>query len=197
MTRYTAEELKELCDRSVANETQLRLDDADCSNLILPKFNFAGARLSGASFSGSNLSMANFSGAALRDVNFYNAKLAGANFADAALEYASLHSAYCRSADFSYAACNGVDFTDADMRNTVITGTTLANANLIVLTLPQWTVYVHSDSIRIGCQHHTHAEWDNFSEEQIEVMAVRATDWWTIFKPVIMAAAARVSSYKC
>jgi hypothetical protein len=197
MPRYTAEELLELCDRSAANNVKLRLDNADCSNLILRKFNFAGARLSGANFSGSNLAMVNFSGATLGDANFYNAKLVGANFTDATLERASLQAAYCRSANFSYAACSGVDFTDADMRNTVITGMTLENSNFMVLTLPRWTVYVHSDSIRIGCQYHTHAEWYNFDEEQIEAMATRATNWWAIFKPVIMAAAARVSSYKC
>lgn len=63
----------------------------------------------------------------------------------------------------------------------------LRGANFLVLMLPIWTVYIHKQTVRIGCKHYTHDEWLAFSDSEIHDMDSKALGWWKQYKPVIEA----------
>lgn len=104
------------------------------------------------------------------------------------LRGADLRCADLRGADLRYADLRSADLRSADLRYADLRG-----AGILVLTLPIWTVYVHNNAVRIGCQHHTHEEWKKFTDEEIAEMDDKALEWWHKYKPLIIAAMDAVS----
>jgi len=68
-----------------------------------------------------------------------------------------------------------------------LSGADLRDANFLVLMLPIWTVYIHKETVRIGCKRYTHGEWLAFSDDEINAMDSKALGWWKQYKPVIEA----------
>ena len=115
------------------------------------------ADLSGADFYGANLSGANLRGADLRDANLRGADLRGANL---------------RGADFYDANLRGANLRGANLRGEILTKAPISILNLTRDTL------ITEGYMTIGCQRHTHAEWEAFTDEAISNMESRASEFW-------------------
>ena len=61
--------------------------------------------------------------------------------------------------------------------------------NLLSLNGLHWPVATDGVRIQIGCQNHTVEQWRDFTEEEIIAMDSRALEFWTEYKPMIMALA--------
>jgi hypothetical protein len=123
----------------------------------------------------------------LRDANLRDADLRDANLRDADLLGADLSNANLRDADLRYADLRDADLRDADLRDADLRDANLLGADIIIIKLPIWDAYIHAETVRIGCQHHKHDEWLSFSDEKIQKMDSGAIDWWTEYKPLIVA----------
>jgi len=111
----------------------------------------------------------------------------GANLRGANLRGANLRNADLRNADLSHVDLRHVNLHYADLSGADLSGADLRHAGLIILQLPVWTAYITKDHVRISCLHHTHEEWCNFTDEQINNMDAGALEWWKIHKPLVMA----------
>jgi uncharacterized protein YjbI with pentapeptide repeats len=100
------------------------------------------------------------------------------------VEWLDLRAANLRGANLREANLRAADLRDADLRDA-----DLRAADLIVIRNELWDVFVQGESIRIGCQYHTAAEWDAFEDDTIEEMDSSALGWWRVYKPLVMAAA--------
>ena len=134
--------------------------------------NLYGADLRGASLYGANLYGANLRGANLRDVNLYGADLSGASLSGASLSGANLSGANLYCADLSGAKIDGEEITITP----------------ITITGLYWWVLITDSYMRIGCQRHTHAEWQSFEADEIADMAEGASDFWAQNKKFLLAA---------
>lgn len=165
---------------------------------------FSGADLRWADFSKADLREANLSKVDLRAVDLSDADLSDADLSDAALSYANLSRSNLSKAILSRADLRNTDLSDADLNEAILTEVDLSKAILsradlskailMVLHLPIWNVFVCRTTVRIGCQHYTHDEWRGFSDEQIDLMHIRALQWWTTHKSLIFAAMDAVAS---
>jgi hypothetical protein len=50
-----------------------------------------------------------------------------------------------------------------------------------------WPVTITTKHLTIGCQHHTHEEWENFSEQEIKNMDNNAPTFWKVWKTHLLA----------
>ena len=64
-----------------------------------------------------------------------------------------------------------------------------ATQRLLTLNGLMWPASTDGVNLQIGCQQHTVKAWDAFTDGQIAKMASEALDFWTQFKPTIMAMA--------
>jgi hypothetical protein len=156
---------------------------ADLSDADLRDADLRDANLSGADLCGANLSGTNLSGADLRD-----ADLSGTNLSGADLRGASLRGTNLRGANLRGTNLRGANLCDANLCDANLRGANLCDANLCVIQTDIWTIYVHAESVRIGCKHFTHKEWLSFDDSAIGDMDSRALAWWRIWKPVVSAA---------
>ena len=111
---------------------------------------------------GANLSDANFSGADLRDANLSGANLSGA---------------YLRDADLSDANLSG-----ADLRGEILTKAPISIINLT------WDILITEGYMTIGCQRHTHAEWEAFDDEAVAKMESRVSEFWKANREWLLSA---------
>jgi len=160
--------------------TLVTIQEANLSEADLSKANLSRADLSRADLSGANLS-----GATLYGANLYEADLYEANLSEADLSKANLYEANLYRADLSKA--------------------NLYEANLYRVNLPltdrvlisRWSIcHIQREFIRIGCEYHTTAEWENFSDAEIKQMDPLALDWWRANKTIILAIAAECEPYE-
>ena len=136
-----------------------------------------GATGARANLSDANLSDANLSEAYLREANLSGADLSGANLSGANLSWANL----------SWANLSGANLRGADLSGANLSGANLHGSRLSVLITNIWTAYIQIETIRIGCQYHTIAEWENFTDVEISKMHAQALSWWGKWKPLVMA----------
>ena len=104
--------------------------------------------------------------------------LRGADLSCTDLRWADLRGADLRNVDLQWTDLRGVDFRGADLRG----------AGLIVIQLPIWTVYVLKETVLIGCQHLTHADWLSMSETEIDRLSDLALEFYRQYKDLIIAA---------
>jgi hypothetical protein len=149
-----------------ANLTGKDLRGAIFNTTDLRCVNFTGTDLRGMDFTGVNFTGADFTGADLENVNFTGANLNGVNFNGANLYHANL--------------------TGVNLNGSNFIGANLTSVNLIVLQLSIWTVYIHADTMQIGCKHYSHDEWLSFDEDTIQRMYPDALSWWREYKPLIV-----------
>jgi uncharacterized protein YjbI with pentapeptide repeats len=160
-----------------ANLCSANLCGADLCSANLSGANLSGANLSGANLSGANLSGANLSGANLSGANLRSSYLSGANLSRADLRSADLRSADLRGANLCGADLNGTKYGD---------GVPMENEPY-QLSGEYYSVLILDTHIKIGCELHSHFEWSNFNDEQIQNMDSNALSWWKINREIILA----------
>ena len=158
------------------------------------------ANLSEANLRYANLSRANLRGANLIDAYLIDANLSGANLRGANLSKANLIEANLRGVDLRYANLSGVDLIEANLRGANLIDACLIDANLRGANLRGaigngreiktfQTEFYHvnytSTQIVIGCEQHAITDWFKFDDKRIKDMDVRATEFWTIYKPIL------------
>jgi Pentapeptide repeats (8 copies) len=159
---------------------------ADLSGANLSRANLSGADLYGASLSGADLSGANLSRASLSGADLYGANLYGADLSRADLSGADLSRADLSGADLSGADLSGANLSRASLSGAKVDGEEITITPVSVVGL-EWSVLITDGYLRIGCQRHTHAEWDEFDDEQIEDMSSNAPDFWAQWKAPLLA----------
>ena len=135
------------------------------------------ADLRGADLRGADLCGANLCGADLRGANLRDADLRGAN-----LCYANL-----LGADLRGASLRGVSLYGANLRGAVFDGEKIKKSSVTIGGFP-WFVLITDGFMRIGCQHHSHAEWADLGEDIIAgTGGEKAVELWAIYKPILLA----------
>jgi hypothetical protein len=137
----------------------------------------AGAKLTRANLDGANLHCANLTRANLTRANLTRAYLYGAN-----LTYADLSRADLSRVNLTHANLYGANLTRADLTGANLDGEILSSKPPISLTNLKWRVFITDGYMQIGCQRHTHSEWENFSDEEISKMAEGAGKFWKQWK---------------
>jgi len=148
------------------NNIRITLEAAVTASANLSGANLSRANLYGADLYGANLSGANLSGANLSGANLYGADLSRANLSRANLSRANLY---------------GADLYGANLEGEVLTKAPSSLVNL------RWDILITGQFMRIGCQRHTHKQWSQFSDEEINDMAVGALEFWRKWKTALMA----------
>jgi len=146
-------------------------------------------------------SMANLRWADLRGANLRWADLRGADLCRADLSWADLSEADLRGADLRganlrWANLSEADLREADLSEADLSGANLCGADLVVIQAGIYMAFVQPDKTRIGCEYHSNADWRKWTPDDVAHMAGDAREWWTQYKPVIIAAMGAVESRK-
>src|SRR5574343_665350 len=145
----------------------------------------------------ADLHGANLYRADLRGTNLYRADLRGTNLSRANLSGANLRGANLRDANLSGANLRGANLRDANLSGANLYGANLYGANLyeanlynvrgiIALCGMKWPILISHNIMKIGCQTHTHNEWKSFSDKEISKMHVKALEFWSKNKDVLI-----------
>ncbi len=134
---------------------------------------------------------ANLRYAYLRDADLEGADLEGADLEGADLRYAKLRDANLRDANLRGANLRGANLGGANLGGADLAGANLekCRGNDIEIqhsTKYYWHIVWTKDILQIGCQNHTHDEWNSFTDEQISVMAQGALKFWRDHKASLM-----------
>jgi hypothetical protein len=152
---------------------------ADFSGKDIRYLDLSGRNLWGAHFREMILVGVSFNGTNLGYTDFRRAYIESTDFIGARLGYASFRHAYFNRVDFSSASCGFIDLRGAETSGTC----------LIALKLPIWDVYINAQTVQIGSWHHRHDALLSISDEEIHKMhPIYAADWWTMYKPLVVAA---------
>jgi uncharacterized protein YjbI with pentapeptide repeats len=132
---------------------------------------------------------ANLEGANLEWANLEGANLEGANLARANLEWANLEGANLEGANLARA-----NLARANLEGATYGIATLKNG-LFQFLGKYWPVLIFDAHIKIGCQLHSTAEWEAFTDDEISKMASNALEFWKENKDLIIVLAKQVQ--KC
>jgi uncharacterized protein YjbI with pentapeptide repeats len=146
---------------------------------IKARANLEGANLEWANLEGANLARANLEWANLEGANLEWANLEGAN-----LEGANLARANLARANLARANLEGATYGIATLKN-----------GLFQFLGKYWPVLIFDAHIKIGCQLHSTAEWEAFTDDEISKMASNALEFWKENKDLIIVLAKQVQ--KC
>ena len=102
------------------------------------------------------------------------------------LESAVRAGANLRGANLDGANLDGANLCGADLRGADLDGEILKRTPLTVAGL-RWFVLITDGFLRIGCQRHSHADWANFSDEQIAQMDSSASAFWATWKAPLLS----------
>ena len=139
-----------------------------------------------ANLSEANLRYANLSGADLRYANLRDANLSRANLREADISYANLRGANLSRVDLRYANLRDVDLTHASLSSAYIANTMGNGRELKTLLTEFYHVTYTSTQIAIGCEQHAITDWFEFDDKRIKAMDERATEFWTLYKPILI-----------
>ena len=89
-------------------------------------------------------------------------------------------------ADLSEANLRRADLSGANMCGANLNGEKLKEAPLFIYGLA-WDVLITNEFLTIGCQRHSHAEWEAFSNDQIAKMERRALRFWQEWKRPLLS----------
>ena len=101
--------------------------------------------------------------------------IAGNSLQGADLQGANLQGANLRYADLRYADLRGATFRGEILKS-----------NPIFISCSLWEVTITNEFMTIGCQRHTHLQWLNFADNQIDDMDPRALELWGKFKEPLL-----------
>ena len=151
-----------------------------------------GVDLQGADLRGADLRGADLRGAYLQGVDLQGAYLRGADLRGADLRLAYLQRADLQGADLQGAYLRGVDLRGVDLQGVDLRGVDLRGEKLkicpILMQLERWDVIITHGFMQIGCERHTHTEWNKFNRPTISKMADGAWNWWKEHKDMLMLA---------
>jgi len=148
------DDLKTAVEEWRANLREADLHGANLRRADLRRANLYGADLYGADLYGADLREADLREADLRRADLYGADLYGADLREADLREANLREANLREADLHEADLNGADLHGANLRELYVQ----------IKGSKHWFVGF-GDKIRIRCEEHTVAEWQNQYED--------------------------------
>ena len=143
----------------------------------------------------ANLRAADLCAADLRAADMRAADLCGANLRGANLRAADLRDADMRDAELCGADLCGANLCGANLRGADLCGEKLKSIPVFIYGL-KWFVTVTNEFLTIGCQRHTHAEWEAFSDEQISDMDEGALNLWQMWKPSLLSVCAVQAAVK-
>jgi hypothetical protein len=147
----------------------------------------SGANLRGANLSGANLCSANLRDANLRGANLSGADLSGADLRSVNLRGANLSSAYLSGVNLRGANLSGANLCSANLRGAKYGDGVPMENEPYQLSGEYYSVLILDTHIKIGCKLHSHFEWSNFNDEQIQNMDSGALSWWKINREIILA----------
>ena len=153
------------------------------------------ADLRAANLRAADLCAADLRAADLRAADLCGANLRGANLRAADLRDADMRDAELCGADLRAANLRGADLRGADLRGADLRGEKLKSIPVFICGLT-WFVTVTNEYLTIGCQRHTHAEWEAFSDEQISDMDEGALNLWQMWKPSLLSICAVQAAVK-
>ena len=141
--------------------------------------------------SGAYLSRADLSGAYLSRANLSRANLSGADLSRAYLSRADLSGAYLSRADLSGACLPGANLSGADLSGAYLPGVKYGDGiplenTPIMLQGTKYPILIMDTHIKIGCELHSHAEWESFSGDRIAKMDCGSLDWWNEWKEIVL-----------
>ena len=87
-----------------------------------------------------------------------------------------------RGADFYDANLRGANLRGANLRGEILTKAPISILNLT------WDTLITEGYMTIGCQRHTHAEWEAFTDEAISNMESRASEFWKANRDWLLSA---------
>ena len=155
---------------------------ADLSEANLYGADLRGANLYGADLYGADLSEADLREADLREANLYEANLYGADLRGANLREANLYGADLRGADLY-----GADLYRANLYGAKIDGEVVSKNPIHITCGLHYTALITDNYMRLGCKRYTHAEWSEFSDDQIAQMEKDALEFWKQWKEPLLA----------
>ena len=118
--------------------------------------------------------------------NLARANLAGASLAGASLDGAYLARANLARASLARANLDGANLDGANLDGASLDGEVLTKAPLSLLNLT-WPVLITEGYMRIGCQRHSHTDWESFDADAIRDMESRAPGFWQQWRDVLLA----------
>ena len=145
--------------------------------------------------SGTDLSRADLSRADLCDANLRGADLCDADLCDADLSGADLYGANLRGADLSRADLSRADLRDANLCGADLCDANLRGANLygqkiqktpIQINNLTWDILITEHHMKIGCQVHTHQEWEDFTGDEISEMDESALEFAEKWRSILL-----------
>jgi hypothetical protein len=79
----------------------------------------------------------------------------------------------------------GANLAGAYLAGANLAGETLSIAPVQVLGLT-WPVLITPEFMRIGCQRHSHADWEAFDRERIRSMSCAAEAFWDLWRTPLL-----------
>jgi len=108
-----------------------------------------------------------------------------ADLRDAYLRDADLRGAYLRGAYLRDADLGGADLRDADLGGADGEKIEIKKAPIQISNL-YWPVTIWDNHMQIGCEFHSHEEWEKFDDERIKDMDDHATEFWIEWKTTLL-----------
>ena len=152
------------------------LSEANLRYANLSRADLRYANLTEANLTDANLTYANLSGADLRYANLREANLSGANLREADLS----------EADLTYTGLSEADLSEADLIGADLRGAIGNDREIRTLLTEFYHVTYTSDQMAIGCEQHAITDWFKFDDKRIEAMDEHATEFWTLYKPILI-----------
>ena len=161
-------------------------DDSTGKRANLSEANLRYANLSRADLRYANLTEANLTDANLTYANLSGADLRYANLREANLTDANLREADLSEADLTYTGLSEADLSEADLIGADLRGAIGNDRELKTLLTEFYHVTYTSTQIAIGCEQHAITDWFKFDDKRIEAMDEHATEFWTLYKPILI-----------
>ena len=90
-------------------------------------------------------------------------------------------------ADLAGANLYGADLTGADLTGAKYGDGIPLEHIPIILQGTKYYIIIMDTHIKIGCELHSHAEWESFSDAQIAEMDSGALEWWNEWKGIVLS----------
>ena len=85
---------------------------------------------------------------------------------------------------------SGANLSDANLSGADLSGAEIDGEKIALIPIQitglTWMILITDGFMRIGCQHHSHADWDSFTDHQIVNMESRASAFWAEWKQPLM-----------
>ena len=134
---------------------------------------------------GDTLAGTNLSGANLFSANVPGADLSGADLSGADLSGANLRGADLRDADLFGADLFGANLFGANLSGANLFGQKIQKTPIQINNLT-WDILITEHHMKIGCQVHTHQEWEDFTGDEISEMDESAFEFAEQWRSILL-----------